>query len=86
MPAKKLIATVSVVIQVVDDPTADVIQANFADRLGGIREILLSFSCDLSRHQLSPASHIFVFMISIEARNIGRYLVLQDTNILNICG
>ena len=70
---QELIATISVIIQVVDDRTTDMIQANVADRLGNIRKSLSTFICDLSRHQRSPASHIFVFMISSEQRNVKPY-------------
>lgn len=70
---QELIATISGVIQVVDNPMTDMIQANVAGRLGSVRETLSSFTRDLSRHQRSPASHIFVFMISNEQRNAKPY-------------
>ena len=67
---QELIAAVSGVIQVVDNPTTDMIQANVAGRLGSVRQSLSTFTRDLSRHQRSPASHIFVFMISAECQTI----------------
>ena len=70
---QELIAAVSGVIQVVVNPTTDMIQANVAGRLGSVRESLSTFTRDLSRHQRSPASHIFVFMISAEQRNVKPY-------------
>ena len=48
---QELIAAVSGVIQVIDNPTTDMIQANIAGRLGSVRESLSSFTRDLSRHQ-----------------------------------
>ena len=73
--SQQLIATISVTIQVIDDPTTDMVQANVAHQLDNIRTSVSTFTRDLSRHQRSPASHIFVLMISSEQRNIKPYAV-----------
>ena len=65
-------------IQVIDDPTTDMVQANanVPHRLDNIRTSVSTFTRDLSRHQRSPASHIFVLMISSEQRKIKPYYAL----------
>ena len=73
--SQQLIATISVAIQVINDPMTDMVKDNVAHRLDNIRESLSTFTRDLSRHQRSPASHIFVMMISSEQRNIKPYAV-----------
>ena len=51
------------------------VKANVALQLDNIRESVSTFTRDLSRHQRSPASHIFVMMISSEQRNVKPYAV-----------
>ena len=67
---QQLISSVTVVIEVLDDPMMDMIQENIAHRLDNIRKLVSMFTRDLSRHQRTPASHIFVMMISSEQRNV----------------
>ena len=50
------------------------VQANVAHQLDNIRKSVSTFTHDLSRHR-SPASHIFVMMISSEQRNVKPYAV-----------
>ena len=72
---QQLISTVSVVIEVVDDPTTDMIHANVPHQLENVRKSVSAFTRDLSRHQRVPASHIFVMMISSEQRNFKPYAI-----------
>ena len=76
--SQQLIATISVAIQVINDPMTDMVKDN-VHRLNNIRESLSTFIRDLSRHQVSRISHpspthVFV-MISSEQRNIKLYAV-----------
>ena len=70
---QQLIATVSSIIGVLDDPLIDMDEANIAQRLHKVRENAYTSTRDVSRHQRVPASHIFVMMIASEQRNIKPY-------------
>ena len=47
--------------------------ANTSRRLAGLRKKLASFISSVSRFEQSPATHIFVFMISDERRSVKPY-------------
>ena len=67
------IVTTQSIVDVVSDPNTDLIRINVAKKLYSLRDLLKSFVKDLSRHQRSMATHIFVLMISTEARNSKPY-------------
>ena len=60
------ITTVSSVIDTIADPTIDLVDANVAGQLSHIREMVTSL---LTRQKRTPATHIFVLMISSELRD-----------------
>ena len=59
------IATTSSVLELIADPTFDLLDSNVPRRLTTLRELVKSFIKDLSRHQREMVTHIFVLMISI---------------------
>ena len=59
----------SSVLELIADPTFDLIDSYVPRRLTTLRELVTSFIKDISRHQREMATHIFVLMISIELRN-----------------
>ena len=67
------ITTVSSVTEMVADPTVNLVDANVARRLSYIRETVTSLVRDLTRQKRTPATHIFVLMISSELRDIKPY-------------
>lgn len=67
------ITTVSSVIDMVADPTIDLVDVNVARQLSDIRETVTSLVQDLTRQKRIPATHIFVLMISSELRDIKPY-------------
>lgn len=67
------ITTVSSVIEMVADPTVNLVDVNVARRLSYIRETVTSLVRDLTRQKRTPATHIFVLMISSELRDIKPY-------------
>ena len=70
-----LIATVSSVKDVIANQDIDFVERNVARTLSKLRESLRTFIRDLSRHQRHVATHIFVFMISCERRDIKPYAI-----------
>lgn len=64
------ITTVSSVIEMVADPTVNLVDVNVARRLSYICETVTSLVRDLTCQKRTPATHIFVLMISSELRDI----------------
>ena len=67
------IATNASVTEIVADSSLNLIDLNIAHRLSNIRDTVKGIIRDLSRHQRTVATHIFVFMISSEQREAKPY-------------
>ena len=67
------ITNISSIIQMVADPTVNLVDTNVAHHLSNIRETVTSLVQDLTRQRRTPATHIFVLMISSELRYIKPY-------------
>ena len=67
------ITTISSVIDTIADPMIDLVDINIAGQLSHIRETVTSLVQDLTRQKRTPATHIFVLMISSELRDVKPY-------------
>ena len=67
------ITTVSGVIDTIADPMIDLVDVNVAGQLSHIRETVTSLVRELTRQKRTPATHIFVLMISSELRDVKPY-------------
>ena len=67
------ITTVSSVIDTIANPMIDLVDINVAGQLSHIREMVTSLVRDLTRQKRTPATHIFVLMISSELRDVKPY-------------
>lgn len=70
---RTLHAEMSAVHQVVSDAVTDLQQYNLPQKLSSIRERLAKFAKGVTRFKRTPATHIFVIMISCELRNHKPY-------------
>lgn len=79
-----IVADISSLAQSCQDPKFDFQKENVARKLTNISTLLLNAVKKLSKHQRKAATHIFVFMISSEARSQKPYAL--PVQCLPICG
>ena len=70
---RQLTVDMTIVKERLDDPQFDMVRENVASKLVSIRSQLAECVKKLSKHQRTPATHIFVFMISTETRQRKPY-------------
>lgn len=70
---RKCISEVSSLLLLYDDKSTSVVQENLADKLTLLRDALLMLIKALFRYRRTPATHVFVFMIANELRNVKPY-------------
>ncbi len=68
------LSLMSSIVRVQMSLSADVIVTNVSGRLSSLRPRLRSFLRDMYRHG-TPASHVFVLMISSEQRRVKPYAI-----------
>lgn len=69
---KAIIAVINIT-KTFTNTTVGVVESNLPCQLSSIRETATSIVQDLSRHQRTPATHIFVMMISSDQRDVKPY-------------
>ena len=70
---RKLISELSNLLLVYANPNYDLVQENVPFKLVQLRQSLLNTVKALFWYQRTPATHVFVFMISNELRNVKPY-------------
>ena len=66
---QKAMITVINITRMFSDPVVDVVEVNTAGQLSSIRETVTNIIRDVSQHQCTPATHIFVMMIGSDQRD-----------------
>ena len=70
---QQLVVELKICKEPVNSMQYDLVEENYAKKLGSIRENVESAVRKLSRHTRTAATHIFVFMISAETRKKTPY-------------
>ncbi len=70
---RKLLTEISTLVDNLSDRSLDVVATNAARKVNSVREDMTAFIRDLSRHQRTMATHVFVVMISPESRSQKPY-------------